>query len=203
MIANLSLAITALCVAAATAQDKAGTLTFLPLTVSPEVQGLMRFQNIDMHTIRLKGEVFIGRSVKIRVRRFDKGKLTLDKVAIDTSELGKMGQMAAGELDFRVFSNVTGKKARIDFQFDRFASSMTYPCRDSRYDYVMKNFLGGRESQPVQVGKETAFLALLLPTEHADGSASYCEVAQSGIEPVTLGAKFNIPSYFLISITVS
>ena len=203
MIANLSLAIAALYAATATTQDKAGSLTFLPLSVTPEVYGLMQFQNIDMHSIRLKGEVFIGRSVKIRVQRFDKGKLTMDKVAIDTSELGDLGKMAAGELDFRVFSNVTGRKARIDFQFDRYASSMTYLCRDSRHEYVMKNFLGARDSQPIQVGKESAFLALLLPTEHPDGSASYCEVAQSGIEPATLGAKFNIPSYFLISITVS
>jgi hypothetical protein len=156
--------------------------------------------NIDINKVKVQGEGLKGRHYKIRVKRFDQGKLTLNSVAFDSTELGDFGKLAKDELNFRVMSKASDGSAKIEFQFDRFSNGKVYACKKASHEYVMKTFLGVNSVQEIVPSQDTAILAFLLPTEHSDGSASYCEVAQSGVNPDNLGKKFQIPTYFLITI---
>ena len=63
-----------------------------------------------------------------------------------------------------------------------------------------KDFLGNRPEIKVSTNGSHALFAIITPTIHKDGSASYCEVAQSGIAPKDLGKTFNIQHYYIVKI---
>jgi hypothetical protein len=178
------------------------TLTFDNTPTHPDVLSVLSFQNIDLYKVKIQGEDLNGRTYELRVKRFDKGKKTLDYVQFDSAELVGMGlgKVTGGELGFRLVSQVKDAKAKIEYQFNRVNTTKAFDASKSKYDYVMKTFLGAKNSMTFDPTKETYFLALLLPYEKADGSSSYCEVAQSGFDPETMGTKFKVPTYFLLSI---
>ena len=182
-------------------QISAGTeLTYDFTTASEEFESLLRFEDIDYAKIAIRGKEIEGKSFEIRIKRFDKGRETLSAVQIDSAELGSLGKVTSEGLSFKMFSKVQDGTAKFSFQFPRFTAKNTATASKSKFKYAMKNFLGSEDSIRLDLSKENYFMAFLLPTVHADGSASYCEVAQSGVAPEQLGSKFNIPTYFLASI---
>lgn len=166
----------------------------------PDVLSLLRFQNIDVYKMRFSGEALNGKSYSIRIRKYDHGKRTLDETLIDTSELGELGKVKSGELKFRFLSQAKDGKAKFELQTDRFSGAKTYLASESKFSYVMKDFLGAKENLKFDANKELNMLALLQPLERSDGSASYCEVAQSGVDPEKLFESHKLPTYFLISV---
>lgn len=65
---------------------------------------------------------------------------------------------------------------------ERFGSKKSYYIIYSAADdYAVKNFFGNNKEIILDVTKKNAILSVITPTKHEDGSASYCEVAQSGI----------------------
>lgn len=175
-------------------------LSFAAQSTDPDVLSLLRFERIEMWDLRFEHPDLSRMHYEIRVKRFLRGKKTLDEVAFDSKELGELGVPKDNALAFRVMSQAKEKKARIDFQFPRWSVQKSYACLESRFDYVMKNFLGASDSMAVAPGKETYVLAYLQPFAKPDGSASYCEVAQSGLDPEQLFQRFKIPCYFLVSV---
>lgn len=164
------------------------------------MESLLKFQNIESYDLKVEGDSLTGKSYELRFKQFQKGKKQADWVLIDSAELGDLGKIKAGELSFKILSQTQEGKSKIEVQFPRFNSSKTFKPVKSEFDYVMKDFLGGVNQMPLDAKKENYFLAYLLPTEHKDGSASYCEVAQSGLDPETLYEKFKVPNYYLVSI---
>ena len=67
--------------------------------------------------------------------------------------------------------------------------------------YVLKDFFGTKRELNLDLQKKNAIFAIITPSVHEDGSASYCEVVQSNIEPEDLGQHFKIPHYFLMTLT--
>lgn len=174
------------------------TLTFRAQSTNPDVQSLLSFQNIEMWDLDFSGVP--ERHYEIRVKRFVKGKKTIDKVAFDSKELGDTGKPVGGLLSFRVLSQAKDRQAKLDFQFPRWSAAQKFPCLETRYDYVMKNFLGSEDKMSFSAQKETYVLAYLQPHARPDGSSSYCEVAQSGIDPEKLWDRYQVPCYFLVSV---
>jgi hypothetical protein len=181
-------------------QGAKATLTFEYPEMNTDVRSLIRFQKIGIDKLRFSGEALTGKAYELWVRRIDDGKETMSSALIDSGPLGSLGQVKGGELTVTLVSQVREGQAKISAQFPRFSIDKVFDARESKYDYVMKNFLGAETKIEFDPTKEMTFMAFLLPTEHGDGSASYCEVAQSGVEPKQLGEKFKIPTYFLISI---
>ena len=66
----------------------------------------------------------------------------------------------------------------------------------------MKSFLGGKSEMKVPVKGKFYIMSLITPTLHKDGSSSYCEIAQSGVDPEKLHERYNLPHYFLIEMTL-
>lgn len=66
--------------------------------------------------------------------------------------------------------------------------------------YALKDFTTGSNILNVEINKPIYLLVIITPKINPDGSGSYCEVAQSGIDPNTLGKKFDIPHYFLVDV---
>lgn len=176
------------------------TLTFDHSPLQEDFQSLIQFEKISYYRMAFAGDALTGKSFELRVKRFDKGKLTLNWLQMDSSELGALGQVKDGKLSMKLMAKATDGSAKIDFQFPRFTSGKSFDAPKSKHEYVMKDFLGAETKMTFEPMKETYFLAYLLPTEHSDGFASYCEVAQSGVNPEELGDKFKVPTYFLLSI---
>jgi hypothetical protein len=190
----------ALSLLGAAASQSPAKLTFLPSVSDPDMVGLLRFENIEVYKLKFEGESLTGKSYELRIKRFEKGKLVLNQLSMDSAELGPLGEVSKGNLTFSVYSKADGNRAKIAFQFDRFGTDRKLDCTPSKFDYVMKNFLGAENTMPIPVGKETYILAYLLPHEKPDGSSSYCEVAQSGLDPEKLWDAYKVPCYFLVSI---
>ena len=66
----------------------------------------------------------------------------------------------------------------------------------------MKDFFGSKLTIELPMTEEIPLFAIITPTLHKDGSASYCEVVQSDIKPEELGKHFNIPHYFLVTMKI-
>jgi hypothetical protein len=65
-------------------------------------------------------------------------------------------------------------------------------------DYALKDFAGSKPSLHVSADKPIYLFAVIPPTMHADGTGSYCEVAQSEVPPEEFGNKFQLSQYFLL-----
>jgi len=193
--------LTSLLVATLTTLSATAKLTFDPMSQDPDLTSLLRFQNIESWKLTFTGESLTGKTYEIRVKRFDNGKKVVDQLHLDAGELpGTMGKVDKGELKLTLMSQAKEGQAKIEFQTPRFGNARTYEAKKTKFDYVMKNFLGAERSMSFDPSQETYFLAYLQPFEHGDGSTSYCEVAQSGQDPEKLFEKFKVPTYFLVSI---
>ena len=85
---------------------------------------------------------------------------------------------------------------------NRFGSKKSYFHLSGDYEkYALKDFFGNKKELLVSGSSKTTIFAIITPTIHEDGSASYCEVVQANEKPEKLGEKFKIPHYFLLTIT--
>lgn len=168
---------------------------------SQDILSVLRFEGINFDKVSFAGENLIDKHFVISIKEFTNGKLAKQTVAIDSNELGDLGKIKSNSFSFKVLSKRTpGNTAKFQFQFDRFSSEKEFKVGEKLDGFVMKNFLGAKTETAIPVNESAYIMTYMMPYDHKDGSKSYCEVAQSGINPEEFGVKFAIPTYFLIDI---
>ncbi|SDF00353.1 hypothetical protein [Epilithonimonas hungarica] len=170
-----------------------------------DIQDLINFENIFFDKLNFQSENLKGKTYKIVLEEFKKGKLVKTSVLFDGSEADifkidkdKLSLKFAFKLsDGKLKTFVIGKTiSGQGFYSKKFYSKL----HNEEDDYALKNFLGSKEDISLDINKKNAIFAIITPTIHEDGTGSYCEVAQSDIAPEKLGEKFKISHYFLVSI---
>lgn len=165
-----------------------------------EIQNLVDFENIYIEQLNFEGKDLKGKQYTIDLQEFTEGKLVNTTVLFDGTETDYFKIKSNKESVHFLFKMADGK-LKTYIRTDRFGSKKSYFSLKSDSDnYALKDFFGSKTELNIDSKQQTAIFAILTPTKHEDGSASYCEVVQSSVKPEDLGTHFKIPHYFLVTI---
>ena len=162
------------------------------------LQGVLNFENISINQVKLSGPSISGKHYQLILKEYIKGNLKETTVLFDSAE-ADFFKIDKDAFQFNVISKITERNEfKIELQFNGFSSKKYYfPLKSTDYPYALKDFLGEKNEVEVAPSRFN-ILALITPTIHADGSASYCEVAQSGVEAKDLGKVYDMPQNFIL-----
>jgi len=167
-----------------------------------EINQLFSFQNIYKQSVRLKGESLNGKHYQIIIKEFKANKLVKIDTLFDGSETSYFN-IDGDTTSFNFFAQTDNNELKVQIMTPRFSSKkLKFKTFSNNRDYALKDFLGEKKSLDITVGKPFYAFAVITPTIHKNGSASYCEVAQSDTDPENFGTKYKIPHYFLVQIVV-
>lgn len=169
-----------------------------------DLMSVLQFEEIGFDKLIFTGNDLKNKDFQISIKKIVGGRLEKQDVVFDSKESDYF-KIKSDQFVFRLLTKETPElKARFDFQFNGFSKQMEYVVEKNNNDlhrkFALKDFLGDKPDMPISVDKNTYILAYMMPYVRPDGSSSYCEVAQSGVNPEELGSKYAIPTYFLIDI---
>ena len=167
-------------------------------TKNKDIISLMRFQNITLESLSFESSELIGKSYEVNLKEYRKGKLVKTKNLLDG---GKYVEIDSINVTLKFLSKIENDKMTIFIETERmFSDKMTFDLEKKKgNDYVLKDFQGNKDFTNVSINGEFPILAIITPVELEKGYFSYCEIAQSEIEPEKFGEKFKIPHYFVIT----
>lgn len=168
-----------------------------------DLQSMMAFEGIALDKFEFSGKQLIGKDYDFKVKEFKNGKLVSTTILMDSKE-DEYFKIKKDTFRFKMLTKVgDDKKFKIEIAFGGFTSKkLTFDLFEKNGLYVMKTFLGGKTEMKLPATGKFYIMSLITPTLHKDKSSSYCEVAQSGLDPEKLNEKYNIPHYFLIEMTL-
>ncbi|MBZ9728429.1 hypothetical protein LB467_01910 [Salegentibacter sp. JZCK2] len=127
--------------------------------------------------------------------RFNKYTTLFDERGNDYFKIDSTGT------SFKFLSKIGREDLKTWIRGERFGSKQLYfDVDEENGKYVTKEFFGGKKVLKEDVNSPFYLLAIITPNRNPDGSASYCRVAQSEIDPEDFGKEFNIPHYYLVEI---
>ena len=168
-----------------------------------ELQSMMSFEGIALDKFEFTGKQLVGKDFDFKVKEFKNGKLVSTTVIMDSKE-DEYFKIKKDTFRFKILTKVgDDKKFKIQIAFGGFTSKkLTFGLFDKNGLYTIKTFLGGKTEMNLPATGKFYIMSLITPTLHKDKSSSYCEVAQSGLDPEKLNEKYNIPHYFLIEMAL-
>jgi hypothetical protein len=167
-------------------------------TKNKDITSLMRFQNITLESLSFESSELIGKSYEVNLKEYKKGKLVKTKKLLDGEKYIEIDSI---NVTLKFLSKIENDKMEIFIETERmFSDKMTFNLEKHKgNDYVLKDFQGNKDFINVSINQEFPILAIITPVELEKGYFSYCEIAQSEIEPEKFGEKFKIPHYFVIT----
>ncbi|NRS87528.1 hypothetical protein HNQ02_000435 [Flavobacterium sp. 7E] len=170
-------------------------------STNPEIQELMDFQKIYVEKFNFEYEKLSGKHWEINVSEFVDGKLK-NKTQLGSTSEADFLKIRFSPFSLKLLSQIRNGNFTISANFYNFHTKTLHfklSEKSDEDDYVVKDFFGAKIVNEYNFGDEFPLVAIITPTIHDDGSASYCEVVQSDIKPENLGSHFKIPHYFLIT----
>lgn len=169
-----------------------------PGVENPELQMLMDFENIGYSELQFEGSPLKDNFYVLRIKEFQDGEMISSSVLFD--ETGNdYFKIDSTYTTFRFLSKIDQEELKLWIRGNRFGSKQSFfELNPTNGRYVVKDFLGRERTLKVPTDDPFYIFAIITPNRNADGSKSYCKVAQSEIEPELFGQEFNIPHYFLI-----
>jgi len=164
-----------------------------------ELLEILSFQNLGIETLTFESQDIKGKYYEISIKEYKKGALTNTKILFDgsDSEYFKIDSTIAS---FKFFTQIENKKLKTYIKGKGFGSRKdVFNLKSKTDDYTVKDFMGIKKTTDVPLNEEFPILAIITPTLHEDGSASWCEVAQSEVSKDQYYEKFKIPHYFIIT----
>lgn len=163
-----------------------------------ELNRILEFESININKFEFSSKAIIGKNYEINLLEFKDGKLVSTKSLFDSSELDYF-KIKDKDFKFIILTKfIDDKKLKIALRFDRYGSATYYfDLLETKFGYTTKDFLNIKGNAEVELGKDFYLNAIISPTIHKDGSASYCEVVETK-NPENIGVEYNIPHYFLI-----
>lgn len=165
-----------------------------------EIQDIINFENIYIEKLNFESENIKGKSFIINLEEYKNGKLENTSILFNglESDYFKIG---SSNESLKFFFKMTDGKLKTYIRGQGFGSKKSFfKLYEDSEKYALKDFFGSKSEVYLDINKKNAVFAIITPTIHEDGSGSYCEVAQSNIEPERLGEHFKIPHYFIINI---
>ena len=162
------------------------------------LQGVYDFENISINQVKLTGTSIDNKHYQLILKEYVKGTQKNSTVLFDSSESDAF-KVEEGVLQFIILSKITDRNDfKVQLQFNGHSSKKYYfELKNTDYAFALKDFLGSANEIEVPISR-FPILALITPTVHTDGSASYCEVAQSDIAPEDLGKHYNMTQNFIL-----
>ena len=165
-----------------------------------DLQSVLYFEDIDLDKMTFSGNDLKDKDFQISIKEFVRGKLLKTEVVFDSKEDAYF-KVKSDKFIFRVLTKVTSENtAKFQFQFNGFSKQKEYKIAANQKEFALKNFLGNKPELSIPLNTNTYISTYMMPYVKKDGSSTYCEVAQSGVNPEDLGIKYPIPTYFLIDI---
>ena len=161
------------------------------------LQTILQFQDIKMESFTFNGDL-TDKDYLINIQEFKNGELINEDVLFDSSESDYF-KIKSDTVKLTFLSQNQNNNLAIQFRGNRFFSQkVNYETFSDHGKYTLKDFLGQSKFIEVPLNEEFPIFAIITPKIYEDGRASYCDVANSGIDPQNLGKEFDIPHYFLI-----
>ncbi|MFD2100429.1 hypothetical protein [Flagellimonas iocasae] len=166
---------------------------------NPELLDFFDFQNIAVERFDFESPKINGKYYRVYIKEFKNGKLTDTKTLFNATE-ADIFRISSSVFNFKIFTQISKDNLTIQLRKSTYASAKKdFKLTENSYEYATKDFFGAKMAIENPINGEFPLLAIITPTKHSDGSASYCEVVQSEITPEKLGEHFKIPHYFLIT----
>lgn len=158
-----------------------------------ELRNLLNFMEFDYYRIAISGSGLKGKNYRIVSKEIWNGKVKKTDTVFNSKD-NAVFKVASDTLSFSVFAGKTDEKnLKVRFSFERFGLVRNYKSTASK-DYSLRDF---GSHQVIEAGKPFYAFAYILPTEHEDGSKSWCEVEADGNDVEDWGKKFGIKHYLL------
>jgi hypothetical protein len=165
-----------------------------------DLLSVLRFEDIGLSKMIFTGKDLIDKDFQISVKEYTSGKLAKEEVVFDSKE-SEYFKIKGDKFSFKILTKITPQHtAKFDFQFNGFSTMKEYKVGENFKGFAQKDFIGSQKEIAILLNANTYILTYMMPFARKDGSTSYCEVAQSGINPEEFGTKYAIPTYFLIDI---
>ena len=170
-------------------------------TESKELRSIIDFEGIYMKTLNFGDAALNEKYYEVTLQEYKNGQFVKSTVLFDGAE-SDFFKINGNSLSLQFLVKLADGQLKVALYGPNFTSAKKYFKLSSRTDdYVLKDFFGSPE-QTIRLSptESNPVLAIITPSVHKDGSASYCEVVQTGVKPEDFGKHFHIPHYFLISI---
>lgn len=165
-----------------------------------DLMSVLYFENIGLAKMTFTGADLKNKNFQISIKEFVRGKLTKTETVFDSRE-DEYFRIKSDRFGFRVLTKATAQNTvKFDFQFDGFSKAKEYKVAAGQREFALKTFLGNKPEISIPTGANAYILTYMMPFVKKDGSKQYCEVVQADVKPEDLGAKYDIPTYFLIDI---
>lgn len=163
-----------------------------------DILSLMRFQNIDSENFKFESAELLGKSYEINLKEYKKGKLIRTENLLDGQNYIKIDTSFTS---LKFLSKIENDKMTVFVETPRmYSDKKGFKLQKGKgVDYIVKDFQGNKDFRNVSVNEEFSILAIITPVEIEKGYFSYCEIAQSEVEPDKYWEKFKIPHYFVVT----
>lgn len=173
-------------------------MTILPGVQNEELRLILDFENTRVDELQFSGTAIKDKFYVIRLKEFVDGEMVNTAILFDEreNEFFKVDSVATS---FKFLSKIDKDEMKLWIRGERFGSKQSFFRIDNKNGrYVVKDFLGRKRNIEVPTKEPFYVFAVITPNRNANGTGSYCQVAQSEVPPEEFGKEFNIPHYFLI-----
>lgn len=166
-----------------------------------ELQDLMDFEGIYVESLNFESPVLDGKHYEVNLQEYKNGKFSKSTRLFDSAE-DDYFKIKGNKLSLRFYFKLADEQLKLYIAGSTFRSKKLYfDLKTDPDQYALKDFFDRNKELKLDPNNPNYILTLITPTLHKDGSGSYCEVVQSNVKPEDLGKHFQIPHYFLVSIT--
>lgn len=175
-------------------------VTNTELDIGRNLQSVLDFENIHIEQLGFEGNSLNGKSYTITLEEFKGHEKNSTSILFDGTE-DDIFKIRDGKETLEFLFKCSDSKLKIVIRGKIFASKKQYFNLLSDEDlYAVKDFFGSKSTINIGANGSHTLFAIITPTIHKNGTASYCEVAQSSVKPEDIGRVFLIPHYFLVKI---
>ena len=168
--------------------------------VDKHIREVMEFENIFIEQLDFEGEAIGDKSYIVTMDEFCKGEKIRSLILFDGME-DDIFRVRGNKTSLKFFLKVADEKLKVHIRGDFFASKKMYLPLDTEAEtYTVKDFFADKEELQIPSDKAGALFAIITPAILPDGSGTYCDVIQSGINPEKWYEHFKIPHYFVVRI---
>ena len=166
---------------------------------------MQNFHGIEKLNISFTNpEKLKNKNYKIIIRKYENGKIKVEKNVIDTKNLGdpKIG----ANFNFSIVAQQLLQNEKIGFFFPNFHNKQIFAINKKFKDgsFLLRDVCGNESDKiDFELGKENQIALITPPNDNPDnGVLGYCEVSRGNIDVDEWYEKYKISEFFLIYLII-